>query len=294
MIIVKLIGGLGNQFFQYALGRNLAIKNNTELKLDISGFEDYKLHKYGLHHFNITENIATKEDIQKFKPAKRQFLSGLSGKISKHLLPWYKQKWIIEQNFVYNSDIFKIGRDVYLDGYWQSEKYFFDISEIIRNEFTVKNDPSGLNQDMLKIILDTHSVSLHIRRGDYFSNPKTKEIHGVLGLEYYRKSLNLIGEKVKDPQIFVFSDDIPWTRDNLKTDLPLHFIDHNGVENNYEDLRLMSNCKYHIIANSSFSWWGAWLGTNADKITIAPSRWMNDPSWDIRNIIPENWIKINN
>jgi len=135
-------------------------------------------------------------------------------------------------------------------------------------------------------------VSLHIRRGDYVSNRSTLEIHGVLGIDYYVRALNLMEEKVKEPQIFVFSDDIPWARDNLKTNLPLQFIDHNGVEKNYEDLRLMSNCKNHIIANSSFSWWGAWLSSNSEKIVITPMNWFNQSNMDTRDLIPVSWYRI--
>jgi hypothetical protein len=289
MIIVKLIGGLGNQFFQYALGRNLALRNKTELKLDISGFESYKLHKYVLHHFNIVENIATKEDIQRFKPTQRQFFSYVTYKISKLVLPWYQQKYISEPDFSYNSNIFRIKGNAYLDGYWQSEKYFAEQSKIILKEFSVKNKPDELNREMLAIIGSTNSVSLHIRRGDYVSNRKNTETHGVLGIDYYMRALNFMEEKVKNPQVFVFSDDIPWARENLKTDVPLHFIDHNGVERNYEDLRLMSNCKYHIIANSSFSWWGAWLGRFPDKQIYAPRNWFKSSDNDTKDLIPETW-----
>ena len=289
MIIVKLIGGLGNQLFQYALGRNLAQKKNTELKLDISGFEEYKLHKYGLHHYNIIENIATQEDIQRFKPTQRQFFSYVTNKISKRILPWYKQKYIIEPDISYNSDILKIAGDAYIEGYWQSEKYFAEISGIIMNEFSVKNEPDELNREMLTIINSTNSVSLHIRRGDYVSNRKTMEFHGVLGIDYYKRALNFMEEKVKNPLIFIFSDDIPWAKDNLKTDLPLHFINHNRVERNFEDLRLMSNCKHNIIANSSFSWWGAWLNKFPNKHVCAPGNWFNSSENNTKDLIPASW-----
>jgi hypothetical protein len=132
-------------------------------------------------------------------------------------------------------------------------------------------------------------VSLHIRRGDYVSNRKNIETHGVLGIDYYKRALNFMKEKVKNPQVFVFSDDIPWARENLETDLSLHFMDDNGVERNYEDLRLMSNCKYHIIANSSFSWWGAWLGKFPDKQIYAPRNWFNSSDNDTKDLIPETW-----
>jgi len=292
MIIVKLIGGLGNQLFQYALGRNLALKNDTELKLDISGFEIYKLHNYGLHHFNIIENIAKQEDIQCFKPTRRQIFFYTMDKISKRFLPLYKRKYIVEPDFSFNSNIFKITKNAYLEGYWQSEKYFADISEIIRKEISVKNEPDELNRNTLAQINITNSVSLHIRRGDYISNKKTMETHGVPSMDYYVQAQTFMEEKVKDPHIFVFSDDIEWTKDHFKSDLPLHFIDHNGVKKNYEDMRLMSFCKHHIIANSSFSWWGAWLSNNPQKIVITPKKWFNKPDITTRDLIPESWIRL--
>jgi len=294
MIIVRLIGGIGNQFFQYALGRNVAIKNNTELKLDISGFEKYKLHNYGLNHFNIVENIATITEIQQFKPIWRQFFPYAENTLSKFFLPWYKQNYILEPDFSYNPDIFKLKKNAYLEGVWQSEKYFSDISEIIRKEISVKNEPDGLNQELLNLIQRTNSVNVHIRRGDYASNPKTQEKHGLLNLEYYINSLKLIEEKVRNPHLFVFSDDIPWVRENFKIDLPICFIDHNGIEKNYEDIRLMSSCRHHIIANSSFSWWGAWLSNNPGKIVIAPKRWFALGSLDKKttDLIPSGWIQL--
>jgi hypothetical protein len=292
MIIVKLIGGLGNQLFQYALGRNLALKNDTELKLDISGFEIYKLHNYGLYHFNIIENIAKDEEIQCFKRTRKQVFSYTIDKISKRFFPWYKRKYITEPDFSYNSNIFKITKNAYLEGYWQSEKYFTDISETIRKEISVKNEPDELNRNTLTQINITNSVSLHIRRGDYISNKKSMETHGVPGMDYYMQAQALIEEKIKNPHIFVFSDDIEWTRNHLKSDLPLHFIDHNGVKKNYEDMRLISFCKHHIIANSSFSWWGAWLSNNPQKIVIAPKKWFNKPDINTKDLIPEYWIRL--
>jgi hypothetical protein len=286
------MGGLGNQMFQYAAGRAVAHRTNMPLKLDITYFETVNLRTYQLNYFNIQEDFASLEDIECFKPSRKQIVAFTNFKIRAKLLPWQKQKLIKEREFLYNPDIIKIKGDAYLEGYWQSEKYFKDVSDIIRREFNIKHKPSNTNSQMLTEIDSVNSVSLHIRRGDYVFNPMTMQIHGVLSLDYYINALNIISKKVKKLHVFVFSDDLPWVKENLKTCLPLNFIDHNKDEQDYEDLRLISRCKHHIIANSSFSWWGAWLSEYSNKIIIAPRRWFNNNTVDTRDLIPERWIKI--
>jgi|WetSurMetagenome_2_1015567.scaffolds.fasta_scaffold84469_3 hypothetical protein len=291
MIIVQLVGGLGNQMFQYAAGRYLAYSLNTELKLDISQFRQDALREYHLSVFNITENIASATDLD-------QVRRPLAWNI-KHPLEWLRSmirrnvqiRYVKEKHFHFDQEILALPDNVYLEGYWQSEKYFAKISDIIKKEFSFVNPPSRINQEILDEIRGCNSVSLHIRRGDYVSNQKTMEILGVLGIEYYIRALNFMEKNVIKPHIFVFSDDIQWARKNLKTNLPLHFVDHNRMKMNYEDLRLMSNCQYYIIANSSFSWWGAWLGSNSEKIVITPKNWFNQPKMDARDLIPDSWIK---
>ena len=292
MIITKLIGGLGNQMFQYAAGRAVAYRSNIPLKLDITNFETYKLRSYQLGCFNIQENFASTKDIERFMPRRRQIGAFTYYKIRAKLLPWHKQKLIKERGILYDPDIIKIKGDAYLEGYWQSEKYFEDISDIILREFTIKYKPNNINSQMLAKIDSVNSVSLHIRRGDYISNPIATQILGVLSLDYYINALNLISKKVKDPYVFVFSEDVSWAKENLKTSLPLYFIEHNRFNKDYEDLRLMSRCKHHIIANSSFSWWAAWLSEYQKKIVIAPRRWFNNNNLSTRDLISEGWIKI--
>lgn len=292
MIIVKLRGGLGNQMFQYAVGKAVANRVNVPLKLDITYFETHKLRSYQLGCFNIQENFASIEEINRFMPRYKHIAASYYYKIRAKLLPWYKQKLIKERSFSYNSDIIKINRSAYLDGYWQSEKYFEDISDIIRCEFTLKHKPNSLNSQFLEKIDNVNSVSLHIRRGDYISNLLTMQTHGVLSLDYYRNALNFITKEIKDSNIFVFSDDIEWAKENLNFTLPLNFIDHNKDGQDYEDLRLMSRCKHHIIANSAFSWWGAWLSGYPKKIIFAPKNWFSNYDLDTKDLIPEDWRKI--
>ncbi|MGA2913323.1 MAG: alpha-1,2-fucosyltransferase [Methanoregula sp.] len=291
MIIVKLIGGLGNQMFQYAAGRRLAQHHNTDLILDVTGFASYSLRKYELDIFRINATIATQDLLKRVEPFSRKDFFRLG--IRSLFLGETKIESIREQTLDFDGRVLSLPDNIYLDGYWQNEKYFVDISDIIKKEFTFATSPPAINKGILEEIRGCNSVSVHIRRGDYISNPKTWETHGVLGIEYYIQALNLIEKKVINPQIFIFSDDIPWVKDNLKTGLALHFMEQSGEEKNYEDLRLMSNCKHHIIANSSFSWWGAWLSSNQNKVVIAPIKWFSDEKMNgEQKIVPLNWIKI--
>lgn len=292
MIIVKIIGGLGNQMFQYAVGRSIACKNDTDLKLDVSSFDSYKLRSYRLNCFNIVQDFATKDEIENLRADSPHPVWTLIGKMCQNLVPRYNQSFIKEQNSDFDSNILKVTGNAYLDGYWQSEKYFKDFSDVIRSDFTFKQKPDVVSESVLSQIRDTNSVCLHIRRGDYISNPKTLAIHGVLGIDYYEAALMLMEEKLNGPEIFVFSDDIQWARNNLKIDLPLHFISHNTADKDYEDLRLMCNCKHHIIANSSFSWWGAWLGGGSRQLVIAPKKWYNTKSYSYADRFPASWLVI--
>lgn len=285
------MGGLGNQMFQYAIGRNLAERNNTNLKLDISWFSQAKeksvLREYKLNFFNIIENIATEKEIRGFKYYKKindwkyflynLFFANNSIYITEELKDVSKK--ILEKNY----------KNIYLDGYWQNEKYFKDTENIIRQEFTLKNKLDIKLDKLIEKIKNSSSISIHIRRGDYVHNKKTNSIHGICSLDYYQKTIKYIDEKIKNPVFFIFSDDIEWSKNNLKTKFPTIFVE--GNKDN-EDLILMSMCKHNIIANSSFSWWGAWLNNNSNKIVIAPQKWFNDSNKNTENLIPNTWIQI--
>ena len=289
MIITRIIGGLGNQMFQYAIGRSLANKLNTELKLDISGFDTYELHKYQLSQFNIVENFATESEINNFKKRRNKFVI-LLNKLS---LLNYKNKIYSEKRiFYFDPDVFKQKGNIYLSGYWQTSKYFENISTIIRNDFSVKSDSKGQNRDMLLDITESNSVAIHIRRGDYVSDPKTSNVYNICSLDYYEKCIELINKKIDSPKFFIFSDDPKWVKDNLKIPDNLKvFVSHNTPDEAHEDLRLMKNCKHFIIANSTFSWWGAWLSNNPGKIIFAPKRWMKEDII-VKDLILKDWIRL--
>ena len=288
MIIARLCGGLGNQMFQYATARAVAYRTGLPLKFDITQFrKDKVVHFYSLNCFNISGTFATSQEIQSLNPPRWKIGTVLCCKIKERKVPWYRKNLIKEPDFAYNPDILKINKSSYLVGYWQSEKYFKDIAPIIRNEFTFKKKPDGTRYEIMKKINSINSVSLHVRRGDYMTNPK----FAVLDLDYYERAINLILIKVSKPEIFVFSDDIPWVKNNLKIPLPLHYISNNGTTKDYEDLQMMKECRYHIIANSSFSWWAAWLAEYSQKIVIAPNKWFNINK-NTKDLIPEGWFRL--
>ena len=293
MIIVKIIGGLGNQMFQYAAGRRLSLLHQVPLKLDIGAFEHYELHRYSLSPFRIQEELATPGDVAQVRGTSKRGLDRIVFRLSQKLKPYYKRSIFAESTLSpFDSNIIKTPEHVYLDGYWQSEKYFVDIEDVIRREFAVKYEQDRQSREIAEQIANTQSVSIHVRRDDYVSNPKTRRVHGVCNQDYYKQCVSLIAKRITNPHFFVFSDDPGWVTDNLRLDYPTTFVTHNDATKNYEDLRLMSMCKHNIIANSSFSWWAAWLNANPDKIVLAPRRWFNDSSLDTRDLLPEDWIKV--
>jgi hypothetical protein len=294
MITVKIIGGLGNQLFQYALGRHLAEIHNTSLALDITGYETYKLHSYSLWAFNIRENFASPEETASLTVRKQRVMERLSARLL-HRRPKLAPTHIREersQHYRFNPDILSLPDGVYLDGYWQTEKYFIDIAGIIRREASVKFSQIGKDKEIAQVIDSVESVSLHIRRGDYVSNPKTHHARGTCDLNHYFRCVEQLCRRVTNPHFFIFTDDPQWARDNLNLSYPTTFVDHNNADKNYEDLRLMSQCKHHIIANSSFSWWAAWLNPREDKMVFAPKRWLAASYQNCPDIVPTQWITL--
>jgi hypothetical protein len=291
MIIVKLIGGLGNQLFQYAAGRRLAYVRKAQLKLDVSGFETYKLHKYGLNHFNIVEEFASAADISRCR-SRKSLPVRAAGAVMDLFGSSRAISLVKEKHFNFDREIIRERDNTYLDGYWQSEKYFRDIERIIHREFAFKSEPDEANRDAARLIIGCDSVSVHIRRGDYVSDPITNSAHGTVSPEYYRAAMKMAAARRPGARFFVFTDDPEWVREHMPFEYPVTLMTHNDVEHNYEDLRLMSLCKHNILANSTFSWWGAWLNLNPEKIVIYPAKWFNDVSLDTRDLAPEGWLRV--
>jgi len=200
--------------------------------------------------------------------------------------------WVIEKQFNFDNQILNSPNNILLDGYWQSEKYFADITDILRREFVVRYQQDTQSQKVANQIKSTESISLHVRRTDYVQNTLTNQIHGTCDQDYYDRAVRYIGKRVINPHFFIFSDEPEWARSNLKLRFPMTIVDCNDASRNYEDLRLMSMCRHNIIANSSFSWWAAWLNPNSNKIVIAPQKWFNDHTRNTKDLIPDQWIKL--
>lgn len=292
MIISKIYGGLGNQLFQYALGRYLALKNNTELKLDISLLENKQenvtYRKFELKNLNIEAKIASEEEINKIK---RENLKGLSKSVYWRLQyrkPYHKQNIIKEKNFTFDNNILDCKNNVFLDGYWQSHYYFDNIRAVLLDELTPKHPLDDIEKKYLDKISNSNSVSVHIRRGDYLTNSKNKEIYLNINLDYFKSAINFIESQSENVSFYIFSDDMEWAKNNIKQK-NINFVD---VDKPVISLYLMRKCQHHIIANSTFGWWGAWLNEKKNKIVISPKEWFaSDSVLKTTDLIPEKWIK---
>ena len=293
MIISKLIGGLGNQMFQYAAGRSLSLSLETEYRIDISDFNNYSLHNgYELQKvFSCDVPLASKSDVKSiiggdFQRSFNDFLlyAGLDFFSNKS---FYREK-----SYNFSNNFFNLSPPAYISGYWQSEQYFSCISSQIRSDFTFIQPYSQDNLYVKDLIRSSSSsISVHIRRGDYLTNNKANLFHGLCSLLYYKDAVKYITDRIIDPTFFIFSDDPDWVNEYLILDFPTYIVNHNFGSESYNDMRLMSICDHHIIANSSFSWWGAWLNPSDKKIIIAPKQWFAN-STAPKDLLPNNWISI--
>ena len=280
--------------FQYAAGRRLAHVRRTGLRLDISWFGSQSLRRYELGRFNIKERFASPKDIAFFTDYPRTRVGKRLRKLAESLIPSMRRRGINEPHFHFAPAVLTLPRHSLLHGYWQSEKYFGDISHIIRKEFTLGEDLNGRNAGMAGTLRSTGSVSVHVRRADYVADPVTNKVHGICELRYYERAIELIASRVGDPHFYIFSDDMQWAKSNLNVPYAVTYMDQNPPDAAHIDMCLMSLCKHNIVANSSFSWWAAWLNSNPDKIVIAPERWFLAPELDTKDLVPPEWIRLPN
>ncbi|SDR81377.1 Glycosyl transferase family 11 [Polaribacter sp. KT25b] len=267
MIIVKIIGGLGGQMFQYAYAKNLE-QRGYKVKIDISKSKRFKLHGgYQLNKFKI--DLKTTTNVSNF-----QSELGL-------------RKFLKEKSLLFNETFLNIPKNEYVKGRFQTEKYFKEIRAILLEQFVIKEKHSNSTVAFSEEIKSKeNSCSLHVRRGDFISDRKTNSIHGTCGLHYYSEAIKLINKKYSNTHFYVFSDDLNWAKQSIKIE-NVTYIDHEVIP--HEDMHLMSLCKHNITANSSFSWWGAWLNTNKDKTVIAPKTWFTESE---NEVACESWIKL--
>ncbi|MCP5000663.1 MAG: alpha-1,2-fucosyltransferase [Hyphomicrobiales bacterium] len=284
-IITQIYGGLGNQMFQYACGRALALRSGGELVLDFRSFVAGLGQEPGLHHLNIVAREAVASELP---PAKEQAIRYFLWRTLK-LSP----RMVRQKELAFDPQVPSLSGSLCLRGYWQSERYFEDVANQIRRELSVKTAADQKNQNLLAEIGASPAVSLHIRRGDYVNNPKTNAVHGTCSLDYYRRAADHVARHMDErPVFYVFSDEPDWAVANLELPFETRVMDHNDSRRNYEDLRLMTACRHHVIANSSFSWWGAWLNPSDHKTVVAPSRWFAEPSMINPDMVPAGWTTL--
>lgn len=279
MIIVKILGGMGNQMFQIAAAKALAYRTGMKLKMDTRSLRAHNERGLDLDRFISQADEASRRDYDQLGyPV-----------ISKSLIRFkIHPSYYLEKDFIFNPDVTKIQKSVYLDGYFQSEKYFSDVSQNIRNDFTFKDELSAFEIECIQNMQSSESVSLHIRRGDYLNNSQI----GTLDLKYYDHALEDLIKKNPSPKVFVFSDDLVWAEKNLKLPFDMIFVKSHTGRESFRDMRLMSQCRNNIIANSSFSWWAAWLNANPEKRVYAPLNWFKNPTMNVKDLIPVSWKKI--
>ena len=295
MIISQLTGGLGNQMFQYALGRVLSLQKNAELKLDTSTFSAIAgvdtPREYELDVFKIPIEVANEVECKKLgKP--NPYILILNCYLHTKLNP-YPKSLIQEGSHRYHPEIFDHAGDVYLSGYWQTEKYYKGYEKVIRQDFSRRAGPISPKNKLLRHQIEgCTSVSVHVRRGDYVTNAAANAFHGTCDVGYYRHAMKYIEQYVKNPTYFVFSDDAEWAARHIVNSHKTVYISHNTGHDAHEDMRLMASCHHNIIANSSFSWWGAWLNDNPGKIVIAPKQWFRDKKTSTKDLIPSLWVRL--
>lgn len=283
MIVVKIYGGLAGQMLQYSLGRHLSIKYKTDLYLDVSWYNEHYNHAYP-REFRL-DKLRTS-----FKLLDR---SNLLWKIKltkrfKSINPFAYDE-LVEQDFsVFDPTVLNAGKNIVLNGYWNSYKYFEPIKSVLIDELCPKEVPDEKNSTFLRKIKETNSISVHFRRGDY----KNTSFHGLLTKEYYEQAIRLIASQDINPYLFIFSDEPKWVLENVNFDLPYEVIDFNNNNKNFMDIELMKNCKHNIIANSGFSWWGAFLNKNPNKIIIAPKIWIAEQERSMSDFVDNEWIRI--
>jgi hypothetical protein len=300
MVLIQLTGGLGNQMFQYAFARSLDLKSKRKIYLDTSWLNNKNLQNnvtqrnYELAVFEIYPMVIQKNSIINYVLERKTLIQKCFFKIMRMIgfISVLKEKKLFKLD---DELLLQINNFSYIEGYFQTDEYFKSFRTNLLNEFNLKNSISDNSLKYQQLISESNSVSLHVRRGDYISIPSASKIHNVCTLEYYKNAIGIITEKVNNPHFFIFSDDLDWVKNqNLTGQFKATYVTGNSGFHSFEDMILMSYCNHNIIANSSFSWWGAWLNTNIEKVVIAPEKWTsktNTKSVDV-SIIPEDWYII--
>ncbi|PWG82177.1 alpha-1,2-fucosyltransferase [Pararcticibacter amylolyticus] len=289
MIIPVITSGLGNQLFQYALAKQLSVLNNTQLYFDLRFYQTeyaretqrtFKLDKFNIQYSELNRPLEYGIKLTRAFPNRNVPLLF---------------SYVREKHFHFDPDILELRSPcIFLMGYWQSEKYFHQAADQVRKELSFKNEPCEVFFRIKEQIINANNpVSLHIRRGDYVHHPVFSETFGFIGTDYYRMAISRMNSMVGECDFFIFTDDREWVEKEFPLPGNATYVTCTGPDADIDDLHLMTLCNHHIIANSSYSWWGAWLGNNADKCVIAPKHWYkNQPDWDIKDLVPDGWEQI--
>jgi hypothetical protein len=290
-VMVHLLGGLGNQMFQYAAARAVAVRCHAPLVLDASWLSDEAQRPLALRPFHIKAEIlqSSAPSLSPLNLGLQRFARRLDRRFAFRKLgaPVYREK-----SFGYDAGVRSRRAPVYLYGYFQSEKYFAGCRDVIFGDFQVTTPPRPAAQKLLDRIEASDAICLHVRRGDYVTDPSANAFHGLCPPDYYRRGLDDVVRHLSRPECFVFSDDPHWVRENLKLSVPMTVVDIHGPGEAHEDLRLMAACHSYVIANSTLSWWGAWLGRRPGKRVVAPRQWFRSGSRDASDLVPDHWGRL--
>ena len=289
MVVVQLQGGLGNQLFQYAAGRALALRTRSSLLLDISQVGKGRYRPYRLDVFNLDAQPARKRDVPfEFRlphrsPLARKVFARLPQRLPTHAA--LGPKIVREKGFAFDESVAGSTGDVYLVGFWQSPRYFEDATDAIRADLALTPQSAGVEPMLAAKLQREGTVSVHVRRGDYVDNP----LFSPCSADYYRQALELLADGITLSAAYVFSDDIEWARREVRFTVPTVFMSEVHTDSDIADFYLMSQCHHHVIANSSFSWWAAWLGDGSGCV-VSPRRWFDDTAMDTRDLRPAHWL----
>jgi hypothetical protein len=287
MIVFKAQGGLGNQLFQYATARAMALKNECPLIVDHHWFDNplrgETRRAFDLLRYQVNMRLATARELRQWTLMRNRW--------SKYLRPILPLKVLTDQCADPASALSNAEPNLYMKGFWQSEQYFVQVRPILLSELQPQEPAAAMDRYFLDQMHGSAAVSLHVRRGDYVTDANTAAYHGVCSLSYYNNAIEYIAQRITSPVFFVFSDDPQWTKENIRIPFQTYYIEHNDSGAAFQDLRLMAACKHHIIANSSFSWWGAWLSRFENQIVVSPSKWFHGVP-PPTNLIPPSWIKM--
>lgn len=294
MVIVKLMGGLGNQMFQYALGKAMAKRLETTLKLDLDFLldrtprENFVFRDYDLDVFNLSVERALPDDISPFFYQPKNKFDKLFSRLKKWWVPYTAYR---EAHFHVDPAVFLLSGNIYLEGYWQSAQYFQDIEDEIRTDFSFRSPIAPTSKQLSDEIENKNSVCINVRRADFLNT----SFHGVCNMNYFGPAIEFMASRVVNSHFFVFSDDPEWCLNNFKLPYRFTFVGHEHKGEKFSSyLQLMAQCKHFIIPNSSFAWWAVWMNQGDEKVVVAPTVWFTDSSWDTCDLIPNTWIRMEN